>query len=176
MSWYQTSEPVTRDLLIGFYDLTNYVRFCRDHDDEHVLRLMQGYFRLTGGIVADAKGVLIKTIGDAGFAAFQAEECDQGIRAFLRLKEEGDAWLAKNDMQGKAVVKLHLGSVACGMVGTRGREIFGVYGKTVNTTALLESRGFSMSQQVFRALSPETRQLFKKHTPPITYIPQDQGH
>jgi class 3 adenylate cyclase len=177
MSWYHTSEPIMRcDLLIGFYDITKYTQYCRAHDDEHILNLMQSYFTLTGDILVAANGLLVKTIGDAGLVAFQAEDCDQGVRAFLDVKREGDAWLTDNGMPGKAEVSLHVGPVACGMVGAAGHERFDVYGKTVNTAATLESHGFAMSQQVFRKLKPETRKMFKKHTPPVSYIPHDHAH
>ena len=176
MAWYDKSESTTRDLLVGFYDLTHYTRYCRDHSDEHVLHVMQGYFLLTGGILNEDGGLLVKTLGDAGLAAFDAADSDVGVRSFLRLKEIGDRWLADKDVPGKAVVKLHLGPVACGMVGAPGKQRFDTYGKTVNTAALLESKGFAMSPQVFRSLSPETRKLFKKHTPPVTYIGMDNPH
>jgi hypothetical protein len=40
----------------------------------------------------------------------------------------------------------------------------------VNTTALLDSSGVTLSVAAFRKLSPPLRRRFKKHTPPVTYI------
>jgi len=40
----------------------------------------------------------------------------------------------------------------------------------------METHGFAMSPQVFRKLEPETRELFKGHTLPITYILMDEPH
>jgi hypothetical protein len=34
----------------------------------------------------------------------------------------------------------------------------------------------ALSPQAFRKLEPETRKLFKKHTPPVTYIPVEERH
>lgn len=59
------------------------------------------------------------------------------------------------------------------MVGARSAEILDVYGKTVNVAAVLKTRGFAMTPAAFRALKPETRTLFKKHTPPVSYIRAD---
>jgi len=41
------------------------------------------------------------------------------------------------------------------------------------TAAVLNARepGFAMTPQVFRQLSAESRKAFKKHTPPVSYIP-----
>ena len=43
-------------------------------------------------------------------------------------------------------------------------------GKTVNVAASLPGSGLTMTLAVLRDLTPETRMLFKKHTPPISYI------
>jgi class 3 adenylate cyclase len=71
------------------------------------------------------------------------------------------------------VVKLHLRPVAIGKVGSPGEEIIDVYGKTVNVAATVDSTGLAMKPAVFRSLQPETRTLFKKHAPPVTYIDAD---
>lgn len=176
MNWYDIHEPIQTDLLIGFYDLTGYTRLCRDEDDRMILELMTGYFSLTGSIIANDNGILIKTIGDAGLAAFPATDIDRGVLAFRRVKSEGDAWLAEQGLPSRGVVKLNFGPVACGLVGAPGREQFDTYGHTVNTAALVESNGFAMTPRVFRKLSPETRKLFKKHTPPVTYIALEDRH
>ncbi len=176
MAWFQDSEPTTRDLLVGVYDLTHYTRYCLKTPDEDVLSLMRGYFCLTGGIIQQNGGRLIKTLGDAGLAAFDAADSDTGVRCFLALKEAGDAWLRNQGYPGKAVVKLHMGPVACGLVGAPGCEILDTYGKTVNTAMLLESKGFAITPQVFRSLNAGVRGLFRKHTPPVTYISVDTPH
>ena len=41
----------------------------------------------------------------------------------------------------------------------------------VNVAARLATRSFALSAEAFRRPSPAARQRFKKHTPPITYIP-----
>ena len=66
--------------------------------------------------------------------------------------------------------------VACGRVGTTAEKRVDVFGVTVNTAALLTSHGLALSPQVFRKLGAETRKLFKKHTPPVTYIPVGEAH
>jgi len=168
--------PEIRTMLIGFYDLTSYMKYCKGKDDLYILELMNGYFDLTGGIIQNAGGVLVKTIGDAGLAVFPEDLSDVGVRTFLKVKTEGDAWLASKGVPSKALVKIHYGSVACGMVGALNQKRFDVYGKNVNTTALLPSSGIAISPQAFRSLNSDTRKLFKKHTRPVTYIAQTETH
>jgi len=176
MSWHKITTPTSMDLLVGFWDLTGYTRYCLKNPDYEVFQLMADFFDLTGGIVNEAGGRFVKAIGDAGLAAFPIERADDGVRAFLKLKTEGEAMVSARGVRSVAVVKLHAGPVVAGTVGAPGDKRFDIYGKTVNTTALLESSGFAMSAQVFRKLDPETRRLFKKHTPPITYIHQADRH
>ena len=51
-----------------------------------------------------------------------------------------------------------------------------IYGEAVNIAAVLQSNGLTLTAQVFQKLDSSTRQLFKKHTPPITYIPVEEAH
>jgi len=171
--WTELRAPAERELLIGFYDLTGYMRHADQAEPRRLLDLMAGYFALTGRILVDAGGRLIKTFGDAGLAAFPAALVDAGVLAFQAVQRDGDTWLARHDCASRAIVKLHLGPVAIGPVGSPGDERLDVYGKTVNVAATLASTGLAMTPAVFRRLSPATRTCFKKHTPPITYIDSD---
>ena len=49
-------------------------------------------------------------------------------------------------------------------------------GSAVNVCFLLKGHGFVLTPQAFRALRPESRRRFKKHTPPVVYIPVDDPH
>jgi class 3 adenylate cyclase len=168
--WTELRTPTEQELLIGFYDLTGYMRYAESAEPQRLLDLMAGYFALTGQIVKEAGGRLIKTLGDAGLAAFPAEAVEPGVVAFQSVQAKGSAWLAERGYKSHVIVKLHLGPVAIGKVGSPGEEILDVYGKTVNVAARLDSTGLAMTPAVFRSLPAAARTPFKKHTPPITYI------
>ncbi|MBI3515420.1 MAG: hypothetical protein HY060_15375, partial [Proteobacteria bacterium] len=70
--WTDLSVPTERELLVGFYDLTAFMRYADKAEPQRLLSLMTGYFALTGKILTHAGGRLIKSIGDAGLAAFPA--------------------------------------------------------------------------------------------------------
>ncbi len=176
VSFYDVNEPTKMDLLVGFYDLTGYIHITRDAEPDAIFELMAGYFDLTGEILEKAGGWLVKPIGDAGLAAFPAEEADAGVAAFLELKRQGDEWLRSQGINSHAVVKLHLGPVVCGPIGAPGRKRPDIYGHTVNVAATLEAKSFAISSQAFRRLDPESRKAFKKHTPPVTYIRTQDKH
>jgi hypothetical protein len=125
--------------------LKGYVRQAEASAPLELLELISGYFALTGKLIHE------------------------------RVRNEGCDWLAARGWRSRAVVKLHLGPVALGRVGSPGEEIIDVCGKTVNVAASLPSTGLALSPAAFRSLEPQTRQLFKKHTPPITYISADDA-
>jgi class 3 adenylate cyclase len=168
--WTELRAPSEQELLIGFYDLTGYMRYAESAEPGPLLELMTGFFALTGRIVSEAGGRLIKTLGDAGLAAFPAAEAEAGVAAFQQLRIAGETWLGERGWRSRVIAKLHLGLVAIGRVGSPGEEILDVYGKTVNIAARLDSTGLAMTPAVFRSLSAEARTRFRKHTPPITYI------
>lgn len=168
--WTELRMPAERELLVGFYDLAGYMRHAERTEPQELLAMIAGYFALTGQIVSDAGGRLIKTLGDAGLVAFPAEAADGGVLALRSVQTAGREWLAKQGFRTDIIVKLHLGPVAIGRVGSSGEEIIDVYGKTVNVAAALSSTGLAVTPAVFRSLHAETRKLFKKHTPPISYI------
>ena len=168
--WTQLRMPTERELLVGFYDLAGYMRHAEKTPPQDLLATMTGYFARTGQIVGDAGGRLIKTLGDAGLVAFPADAADAGVLALRSVQSAGREWLGQHGFKTSIVVKLHLGPVAIGRVGSPGEEIIDVYGKTVNVAAALPSSGLAVTPAVFRSLQAETRKLFKKHTPPISYI------
>lgn len=169
-AWYDLTRPTEMDLLVGAYDLTGYFKFCSTVPTRTVFDILAGYFDLTGGLINDAGGRFVKAIGDAGLTAFRAEDADLGVRTHLDVQKQGDAWLKDNGYPGRARIRLNLGPLTCGPLGAPGQAPFDIIGPTVNIATRVGTEGFAMTPAVFRALAPETRKLFKKHTPPVTYI------
>ena len=128
--------PTEHELLVGFYDLAGYMRYMEQTPPQQVLETMAGYFALTGQIVGDAGGRLIKTLGDAGLVAFPTEAVDAGVLAFRTVQSAGREWLAQRGFKTDAVVKC-IRNGGDGRVGSPGEEILDVYGKTVNVAATL---------------------------------------
>ena len=140
----EITEPTELEVLVGFFDLNGFMRLAQKPELFELLQLMAGYFDLSQDIIETGGGWLVKTIGDAGLAAFPAEWTDDGVRTMLRLTAQ--------DVRSEAVVKFHDGKVACGMVAGRPD----IYGHTINLAAVMESTEFAMSSQTFRKLAPET--------------------
>ena len=64
----------------------------------------------------------------------------------------------------------HFGTTVAGPFGPAGAKRYDVIGKAVNTAAMLDATGVTLSVAAFRKLGPEFRRRFRKHTPPVSYI------
>ena len=170
------STPTETELVVAFFDLTRFASFVNTLSPQDCFKFISDYYEFVGDVLERDEGLVVKFIGDAGLVVYPAENADNAVVSLKRLKDEGDAWLRDRGADCRHVVKAHVGPVMCGAVGTRSQKRFDVFGTTVNTAALLKSNGFAMTPQLFRKLSSKTRTLFKKHTPPITYIPTEERH
>jgi class 3 adenylate cyclase len=163
-------------LLLAFADLTAYTATTRRLGNWDVAALMQGLYERATTIVEAGGGRVVKFIGDAAFIVFPEQLAETGVLTLLRYKHDLDTWLEAIDYPGRVLVKVHLGTGIAGQFGPQHNARYDVIGADVNLTAVLESRGFAITAQAFRALGAAARKQFKKHTPPITYIPVEQPH
>jgi class 3 adenylate cyclase len=170
------SNATEQNLLIALLDLTSFGQFIRNNSDKYVFDFLSSYFEFVGDIIIAAGGTVVEFVGDSGLFAFPEDAVDAGIMALLEVKISGDRWLKEHNSPCRNMIKAHFGSVVCGYRGTREDKRFALVGDTVITTVTLDTRSFAISAQAFRKLKPETRKLFKKHTPPITYIPVGERH
>ena len=169
-------SPVETNLLVAFTDLTGFHKYTVAQTDKSVFSTMSSYFEFAGDIVEKSGGKVVKFMGDAILIVFPEERVNEGILALKTLKDQGNKWMESRNMPSRHRIHAHFGQVVCGPIGSKSEKRFDVYGITVNTAALLKSNGLAITPQVFRKLKPDTRKLFKKHTPPVTYIPVEENH
>jgi adenylate cyclase len=164
-------------LLVAFTNFNRFTAQVDRLDDAKVARVMNAYYELAGSAIRAAGGRIVKFIGDATLAVFPPDEADRGMLGLLQLKEAADRFMAEQGWDCNLVVKVHFGPVAAGEFGAGADRRYDVLGKTVNVAARLEaSSGVALSAEAFRRLGAQTRKRFKKHTPPITYIRQEDAH
>lgn len=168
--------PTEIDALVAFTDLTLFSRFASSIPGPELFATLSDYYELVGDIATESGGQVIKFIGDTALIAYPEEQVGQGVQGLLEVQARGDAFWQQKDAPCRHYIRLHFGTVTCGPIGTREKKQFDLFGATVNTAATVQSHGFAMTPQVFRKLDPETRKLFKKHTPPITYIAAAERH
>ena len=162
--------------LVVLSDLTGYAKFATRETEESIFQLLSAYYELVGDIAEATRGRVIKFMGDSALIFFAEDTADAGVRAMLQLQEEGDRFFSTRDCPCRHHVRAHFGPVYLGEIGTRRDKRADIFGTTINTLVLLKASGSAITPEAFRKLEPETRKLFKKHTPPITYIPLAQSH
>ncbi len=165
------TERAVRRMLISFVDITGFARGAERTPDERLAELLDTYYERIGKAAADGGGTLVKLIGDGALLVFPLERADAAVLALLALR--ADVPQLFEGWHSELIVKLHAGEVVCGPFGPRDDKRFDVIGGEVNIAARLPTRSFAISAEAFRCLSKDLRTRFKKHTPPITYIPSD---
>ena len=171
------SEFSEVSLLVAFTSFNRYTAQVDRLDDVVVARVMDAYYQLAASAIRNTGGRVVKFVGDATLAVFPPDQADRAILGLLELKDAADGFMAERGWDCRLVVKVHFGPVAAGEFGARADRRYDVLGKTVNVAARLEaSAGVALSAEAFRRLGREARARFKKHTPPITYIRQEDAH
>jgi adenylate cyclase len=158
-------------LLIVFADLTRFMVNSRRTPDGTLAELLDGYYRHAEDAVSTAGGRVVKFMGDAFLAVWSEERAGLGVAALPALKRDIDAWWAAKGWDSHVVIKAHFGRAVMGLFGME--ERFDVIGNEVNVAATLPARTVSLSAEAFRCLETGQRKAFKKHTPPVMYIPVD---
>jgi class 3 adenylate cyclase len=161
-------------LLVVFIDLTRFSAESRKRADAETAEVLDAYYGKVTAAVEAAEGTVVKFIGDAALLAWPEPSVDRGVEALLGMKDELEGWLREMGWGSGLHIKVGFGPVIAGPFGPQRR--FDVIGKTVNATAMLSSNGVALSVSAFRKLGSDLRQRFKKHTPPVTYIRQDDPH
>ncbi|MCE0483856.1 MAG: adenylate/guanylate cyclase domain-containing protein [Methylacidiphilales bacterium] len=162
--------------LVACSGLMGFSKHTAKQSDEEVFRWLSHYYELIGDMVSEANGKVIKFMGDAALIFFPEHSADAGVQAMLQLIRKGDRFLTEGGMPCRHHVRIHFGPVCAGPLGTRAEKYLDILGSTVNALFLLKGTGCVLTPEAFRKLNPETRKLFKKHTPPVSYIPLEQTH
>lgn len=168
--------PVELDLLISFIDLTNFAKTSMKRTDLETFNYISQIDEIIGDEIENAGGKVLKFIGDSALIVFPQEYVNEGILALYNLKKKIDKFNKEKGLDSQLIVKCHFGKAIIGLLGTKSDKRLDIMGSEVNTAAMLKSNGFAMTAETFRKLNAETRKLFKKHTPPITYIPVEEHH
>jgi class 3 adenylate cyclase len=179
MDFSKVTTPQRATLLISFMDIQGFLSIAQKVQDSlEVFDLLNGWAGVVTPIVSRAGGYLVKFIGDACLMIFPEDSVDKGVLGIMELKAASEKYFNQKGFSNKLRATAHFGEVVVGPFGVAPHQAVDVLGDTVNTAASLEKvdrRGqLIISPQAFRKLSPSTRKLFHKYTPPVVYIAEEQ--
>ncbi len=133
-----TSLKVARVTLL-FTDLTDSTKLYADVGDAAAFRLVQDHFDVLLPLIEQHGGALVKTIGDAIMAVFEAEE--GAVRASVRMLEAFAAF-RKTHAHGEAThIKIGLYSGPCFAITAN--HLLDYFGQSVNIAARLQGQAHS---------------------------------
>ena len=129
---------------ILFSDIENFSNISERMEPNDLVRLLNGYYEIAIGCVHQTEGTVMKLIGDAIFAIWNApqEQPDhpaRACRAALLLNEQMTRFdSASAHLQLRTRVGLHTGLVCVGNIGSTTRFDYTAIGESVNIASRVE--------------------------------------
>ena len=154
------SEQGEADLIVGFFDLRGFSKWCEDHTPQEIFELAAELFKRSSAYIDQAGGHLIKPIGDAGLFIFPLDHADEVVTELRAMRRHIDAWLKELDYPEMMSIKIRIGSVAPGYIKINEDQRFDIYGLTVNRAAMMKGWPFSISLELYEILNEETKAKF----------------
>ena len=175
MEFSTITTPTRVDLLISFMDIQGFLGIAKaQHDLTKLFDLLNNWAKIIIKDVEQARGRVVKFIGDACLIVFAEEDADLGVQTLISLKAKAEAFLLDQGFKNKIKVTGHVGEAVMGPFGAGNCRSIDVFGDSVNIASTLERSDHHgrliLSPQAFRKLSSSTRKLFHKYTPPIVYV------
>ncbi len=155
----------TIDALIWYCDLRNFTGLTDSLPRDELLGLLNDYFEIMAGAVANAGGEVLKFIGDAMLAIWalnedegdEAASCAKALSAALAAQTQLKARNEERQAAGKPPIQyglaLHRGEVHYGNIGAPDRLDFTVIGPAVNHAARLEELGAELGEIIVASAS-----------------------
>jgi class 3 adenylate cyclase len=120
-----------------FTDLKGSTELYERVGDLVAFDLVRAHFRILNEIVAEERGAVVKTIGDAVMATFPTP--DRAMAAALKMRE------ALKDLKGDLLLKIGIHEGPCLAVSLNDRQDY--FGRTVNIAARVQ--GLATSRSIF---------------------------
>ncbi|MBN1411313.1 MAG: adenylate/guanylate cyclase domain-containing protein [Spirochaetales bacterium] len=170
--WKTLQDGTVHRFLIGVADITGFAAFMKSRTLQETYRFMKDIASLVSAHITKHNGLIISYIGDAVLFLFSEDDVDTGVKAVHELNGLMLDYFQKNGLTNRVTFSLHFGEAVVGKLPPF--DTWDIYGEDVNLLFLLEKSQYKgriiLSPQVFRKLSPETRKLFHKFTPPVVYL------
>ena len=147
------------EAVVLFCDLRRSSVLAEHYDLPVFLAILNRYYEMTAGTVADHGGEVLKFIGDASLAIFpferfgdDGEACRAALDAARHAIRKGSAVNRERAKAGELPIDfgigLHVGTVMYGNVGTPTRLDFTVIGKAANEAARIESKCRELDERI----------------------------
>ena len=133
-----------QDVSILFSDIANFTRISETMHPDDLVRMMNKYFETALECIHETDGTVVKLIGDAIFAIWnapveQSDHRERACRSALRLRQRiVEFQFAHLSLPLRTRVSLHSGIACVGNIGSRARFDYTALGDSINLTSRLE--------------------------------------
>jgi adenylate cyclase len=133
-----------QELSILFSDIADFTSISEGMDSDELANLMNNYFETTVGQCLDpASGTVVKFIGDAIFAIWnapetQADHQELACKAALLLRNHATAFTFRPGVEIRTRVGLHCGVANVGNFGSSRRVDYTALGENINLASRME--------------------------------------
>ena len=148
IDYQAVTTPTECELVIAVADLARFSRTARLISDRATFELLDEFYELTGTIVEKAGGKVVKFLGDAALIVFAGDAPDRALAGLRALKDAADDRLSAHNPDLKLQIRVDLGRVVCGPLGTVADKRFDVVGNMVNELFLMERDDFVISDRL----------------------------
>jgi len=138
----QPGDGESRVATVLFTDIEGFSTFSEKLSPENLVKVINDYFAVTGGIVAKYGGVIVQFEGDAMLVTFNTVTPDKdhaanAVRAAIEIEQAMETEVF-NGLKLKTRCGINTGEMVIGAIGTQERLVFTVHGDEVNIAARLE--------------------------------------
>lgn len=136
-------EPVESTATVLFIDIAGFTKMTAANSPRRIVGVLNAFFERATGIISRHDGVVTQFIGDAIMASFNlpAEDPEHAAKALGAALEI--ATLVERERFDEKHLSIRAGiasgPVIAGSVGGGGRQVYSLYGDTVNLSARLEA-------------------------------------
>lgn len=124
------AQPTEKTMILALTDIAGFNKVCSTKSDSDVFRLLDRFYCDVDHAVREVGGRIVKTMGDAVFIVFPAENPKRAIASITALKGNSKAVLEACDPHCRVRIHAHVGSVAAGSMGID--NYYDVIGAAVN--------------------------------------------
>ena len=135
--------PVERDATVLFIDIAGFTKMTESVGPARTVSVLNEFFEKATNCISDQDGVVTQFIGDAIMATFNipVEDPDHPRKALTAAKNILDLTETETFDGHRLSIRIGIcsGTVIGGSVGGGGRQVYTVYGDTVNLASRLEA-------------------------------------
>jgi len=119
-------------LIVATADVKNFAAACRHLTEREIFDVLERFYEMTGSCLENSDGVVVKFMGDAALIVFPETSATLAIEALRALQNAGNELWKEISPVCQLAVRVHLGPVVCGPMGTTGEKRFDVIGNALN--------------------------------------------